>query len=223
MRILIVEDEEKLAQSVKVYLEKEGYATDIVLDGDTAERRIRMSRKDYDLVILDLMLPKKSGYEVCKAARAAKIDIPIIILTGKDGVEDKTMLLDSGADDYLTKPFHLPELLSRIRALLRRPKEVLPIEIKVGDLRLNSTTHAVFRGEKSVPLTLKEFNLLEYLMRNVNQVLSRDQLTNHVWDFAFESFSNIVDVHIMNIRKKIGDPKGKIIETVRGVGYWIRA
>lgn len=222
MRILIVEDEEKLAESVKTYLEKEGYAADIVLDGDTAERRIRVSRKDYDLVILDLMLPKKDGYEVCKAIRAAKIDIPIIILTGKDRVEDKTALLDSGADDYLTKPFHLPELSSRIRALLRRPKEVLPVEIKIQDLTLNATTRTVHRGTKAIPLTLKEFNLLEYLMRNVNQVLSRDQLTNHVWDFAFDSFSNIVDVHIMNIRKKIGDPKGKIIETVRGVGYWIR-
>lgn len=222
MRILIVEDEEKLAESVKTYLEKEGYAADIVLDGDTAERRIRVSRKDYDLVVLDLMLPKKSGYEVCKAIRAAKIDIPIIILTGKDSVEDKTALLDSGADDYLTKPFHLPELSSRIRALLRRPKEVLPVEIKVHDVTLNTTTRTVYRGGKLISLTLKEFNLLEYLMRNVNQVLSRDQLTSHVWDFAFDSFSNIVDVHIMNIRKKIGDPKGKIIETVRGVGYWIR-
>lgn len=223
MRILIVEDEEKLAKSIKTYLEKEGYAADIILDGETAERRIRMSRKDYDLVVLDLMLPKKGGYEVCKAVRAAKIDIPIIILTGKDSVEDKTSLLDSGADDYLTKPFHLPELSSRIRALLRRPKEVLPVEIKIHDLTLNATTRTVHRGEKLVSLTLKEFNLLEYLMRNVNQVLSRDQLTNHVWDFAFDSFSNIVDVHIMNIRKKIGDPNGKIIETVRGVGYWIRS
>lgn len=222
MRILIVEDEEKLAKSIQTYLEKEGYAADVVLDGDTAERRIRVSRKDYDLVVLDLVLPKKSGYEVCKAVRAAKIDIPIIILTGKDGVEDKTALLDSGADDYLTKPFHLPELSSRIRALLRRPKEVLPIEIKIRDLALNATTRTVYRGEKLISLTLKEFNLLEYLMRNANQVLSRDQLTNHVWDFAFDSFSNIVDVHIMNIRKKIGDPKGKIIETVRGVGYWIK-
>lgn len=222
MRILIVEDEEKLAESVKTYLEKEGFAADIVLDGETAERRIRVSQKDYDLIILDLMLPKKSGYEVCKAVRAAKISIPIIILTGKNGVEDKTALLDSGADDYLTKPFHLPELSSRIRALLRRPKEALPVEIKLHDILLNATTHVVTRGGKVVPLTLKEFNLLEYLMRNVNHVLSRDQLTNHVWDFAFESFSNIVDVHIMNIRKKLGDPKGKIIETVRGVGYWIR-
>lgn len=223
MRILIVEDEEKLAESIKTYLGKAGYAADVVLDGETAERRIRVSQKDYDLVVLDLMLPKKSGYEVCKAVRAAKVDLPIIVLTGKDSLEDKTLLLDSGADDYLTKPFHLPELLSRIRALLRRPKETLPVEIKVRDILLNTTTHTVLRGGKVVPLTLKEFNLLEYLMRNVNQVLSRDQLTNHVWDFAFESFSNIVDVHIMNIRKKLGDPKGKIIETVRGIGYWIRA
>lgn len=223
MRILIVEDEEKLAESIKTYLGKAGYAADVVLDGETAERRIRVSQKDYDLVVLDLMLPKKSGYEVCKAVRAAKVDLPIIVLTGKDSLEDKTLLLDSGADDYLTKPFHLPELLSRIRALLRRPKETLPVEINVRDIVLNTTTHTVLRGGKVVPLTLKEFNLLEYLMRNVNQVLSRDQLTNHVWDFAFESFSNIVDVHIMNIRKKLGDPKGKIIETVRGIGYWIRA
>ncbi|MCK9351985.1 MAG: response regulator transcription factor [Candidatus Paceibacterota bacterium] len=224
MRILIVEDEETLAQSIKEYLEKQGYAADYVLDGDIAERRIRVSQKDYDLVVLDLMLPKKSGYEICKSVRGAKIDIPIIVLTGKDSMEDKTMLLDSGADDYLTKPFHMEELVSRIRALLRRPKEVLPSEITIRDLTLNMTTHAVTRGGKvTAPLTLKEINLLEYLMRNPNQVLSRSQITNHVWDFSFDSFSNVVDVHIMNIRKKIGDPKGKLLETVRGIGYRIRS
>jgi DNA-binding response OmpR family regulator len=224
MRILIVEDEETLAQSIKAYLEKQGYAADYVLDGDIAERRIRVSQKDYDLVVLDLMLPKKSGYEVCKSVRGAKIDIPIIVLTGKDSMEDKTMLLDSGADDYLTKPFHLEELVSRIRALLRRPKEVLPSEITIRDLTLNMTTHSVTRaGKPTVPLTLKEINVLEYLMRNPNQVLSRSQITSHVWDFSFDSFSNVVDVHMMNIRKKIGDPKGKIVETVRGIGYRIRS
>jgi DNA-binding response OmpR family regulator len=223
MRILIVEDEEQLAQSIKAFLEKQGYAADYVLDGDIAERRIRVSQKDYDLIILDLMLPKKSGYEICKSIRGAKIDIPIIVLTGKDSMEDKTLLLDSGADDYLTKPFHLPELLSRIRALLRRPKEVLPTVITVKDLTLNTTTHAAIRGSSNIILTLKEFNVLEYLMRNPNMVLSRSQITNHVWDFAFDSFSNVVDVHIMSIRKKIGDPKGKLIETVRGIGYKIRA
>lgn len=223
MRILIVEDEEALAESIKSYLEKQGFAADYVLDGETAERRIRMSQKDYDLIVLDLMLPKKSGYEICKAVRAAKISIPIIVLTGKDSMEDKTMLLDSGADDYLTKPFHLPELLSRIKALMRRPKVVLPNEITIGDLSINMTTHMVYRAGKPVTLTLKELNVLEYLMRNPNQVLSRAMITSHVWDFAFDSFSNVVDVHIMSIRKKIGDSKGKIIKTVRGIGYKISA
>jgi DNA-binding response OmpR family regulator len=221
MRILIVEDEEALAESIKMYLEKQGFAADYVLDGETAERRIRMSQKDYDLIVLDLILPKKSGYEICKAVRAAKINIPIIVLTGKDSMEDKTMLLDSGADDYLTKPFHLQELLSRIKALMRRPKVVLPNEVTIGDLTINMTTHMVHRAGKPVTLTLKELNVLEYLMRNPNQVLSRAMITSHVWDFAFDSFSNVVDVHIMSIRKKIGDSKGKIIKTVRGIGYKI--
>lgn len=224
MRILIVEDEEKLAKALKAGLEKSGYAVDYVTDGEAAQRRIEMSHSDYDLVILDLMLPKKDGIEVCKDIRAQKITIPILVLTARDGVGDKIAVLDIGADDYLVKPFSFEELGARIRALLRRPEQSLPLELKVSDLTLDTSTRKVTCAGKEIPLTLKEFNLLEYLMRHPNQVLNREQLWDHIWDFAADSFSNVLDVHIKNLRKKIehGNHK-KILETVRGVGYRLRA
>ena len=223
MRILIVEDEEKLANSLKKGLEKEGYAVDFVLDGESGQRRIETSYKDYDLVVLDLMLPQKNGFEVCREIRAINIVIPIIILTARDAIEDKVLALDSGADDYMVKPFALEELIARIRALLRRPEQTLPVELQIGDLTLNTTTRKVYRKDQELPLTLKEFGLLEYLMRHPNQVLTREQILDHLWDFAFDSFSNVVDVHIKNLRKKIdGENNEKILETIRGVGYRIK-
>jgi len=223
MKILIIEDHEKLAKSVKKGLEQEGYAADCLFDGETGQRRIEISHKDYDLVILDLMLPKRDGLTVCKNWRERDIVIPVIMLTAKDTIEEKIAGLDCGADDYLVKPFAFEELLARIRALLRRPQEALPVQLKINDLILDSATRKVFRGKREIMLTNKEFALLEYLMCHPGQVLNREQLISHVWDFAFDSFSNLVDVHIKNMRKKI-DRKNdeKILETVRGVGYRLK-
>lgn len=224
MRILVVEDEEKLAQGLKKGLEKQGYAVDLVGDGETAQRRIEMSHTDYDLVILDLMLPKKDGMEVCKEIRAKGINVPILVLTARDALDYKVSALDLGADDYLVKPFSFEELVARVRALLRRPEQSLPTELKVKDLYLNTATRKVSRNGREVPLTLKEFSLLEYLMRHPNQVLSREQIWDHLWDFAADSFSNVVDVHIKNLRKKIDDgTHQKLLETIRGVGYRLKS
>jgi DNA-binding response OmpR family regulator len=222
MRILIVEDEEKLAKSLKKALEKEGFAVDYVTDGSVAERRIEVCHKDYDLVILDWMLPKKDGVEVCRSVRAQKIKVPIILLTARFDVNDKVNALDAGADDYLVKPFSLDELIARIRALLRRPPQALPTELKVQDLTLNASTRKVTRGGKEIELTVKEFAILEYLMRHPNQVINRNQILDHLWGFDFDSFSNVVDVHIKNLRKKINKSQGKLLETVRGIGYRIK-
>ena len=223
MKILVVEDNEKLAKSLKKGLEQEGYAADYITDGEAGQRRLEVGVKDYDLVILDRMLPKRDGVSVCKNWREQDIMTPVIMLTAKDMDEDKIFGLDSGADDYLIKPFSFLELLARIRALLRRPKTTLPSELKIKDLVLNVSTRKVFRGQREVCLTLKEFAILEYLVRHPNQVLDREQIISHVWDFAFDSFSNLVDVHIKNLRKKLEKKNDeKILETIRGIGYRIK-
>ncbi len=219
MRILIVEDQENLAKMIKKGLEAEGLACDYVCDGETGSRRMLMNYKDYDLVVLDWMLPKKNGDEICREVRRGKIGIPILMLTARDSAKDITNGLDAGADDYLAKPFSFEVLLARIRALMRRPKKTLPLELVVGELSLNPATKDVKRKGKSVKLTLKEFGLLEYLMRNKGSVVTREQILANVWDFAFDSFANVVDVHITNLRKKLNDKDAKIIETVRGMGY----
>ena len=224
MRVLIIEDQESLAKLLKKGFEKEGYAADFVLDGDAGQRRIEIHHGDYDVIILDLMLPKRSGLEVCKNVRSFGITTPIIILTAKDGEEDKISLLDTGADDYIIKPFSFRELLARVRALTRRPESSLPTELSVGDLTLKPATKAAFIGNKEIKLTLTEFRLLEHLMRNPNQVLEREAITTNIWDFDFDSFSNIVDVYINRLRKKIDTGrKNGLLKTVRGVGYKISA
>lgn len=223
MRILIVEDNKKLAGSIKRGLEKEGYAVDFLMDGNEGFRRVVQCKDDYDLIILDLMLPGKDGMAICQEVRQRNIKIPILILTAKDATGDKIQGLNAGADDYLVKPFSFDELVARIKALLRRPKEVLPSEINVRDLILNTMTRKVFRGKREILLTLKEFALLEYLMRNPGQVFTREQLLDHAWDYSFDSFSNVVDVHMKNLRKKIDDNQNeKLLETIRGVGYRIK-
>lgn len=220
MKILIIEDDVVLSKALKAGLEKEGYAADCLHDGESGQRRLEVNHSDYDLVILDLGLPGRSGMEVCANLREQNILIPILILTGKDDTNDKVFALDSGADDYLTKPFSIQELLARIRALMRRPQQVVPTEIKLNDMSLNASTRKVVRGGEEVPLTLKEFGVLEYLMRHPNQVVNRDQILDHVWDFDFNSFSNIVDVHINNLRRKINaGNRENYLETVRGIGY----
>lgn len=223
MRILIVEDEEKLAQSLKKGLEKEGYAVDYVVDGEAGQRRIEINNKEYDMVILDLMLPKKDGFEILRNIRKEGIAIPILVLTARDATDDKVNALNEGADDYIVKPFSFEELLARVKALLRRPEPMIPNEIKIKDLTLDIASRKAFRRGKEINLTLKEFGLLEYLMRHPNQVLTREQILDHLWDFAFDSFSNVVDVHVKNLRKKIdSDYNEKLLETIRGVGYKIK-
>ena len=225
MRILIIEDEERLAELIKRGLEREGYAADAVFDGETGQKRLELYRDDYDAVILDLMLPQISGLEVCKRVRAEGVITPIIILTARDAVEDKIAALDSGADDYLTKPFSFDELSARIRALLRRPTEVVvPAVLNIRNIALDLNTRKVTRDGTSIPLTLKEYSVLEYLMRNPNVVVSRENLYTHLWDFNDNALSNVVDVHIKNLRRKIDEEsRNPFIETIRGVGYRLTA
>lgn len=223
MKILIVEDQENLAKLIKEGLEAEGFAADYVLDGEAGEKRIEFYKDDYDLVIMDVMMPKKNGLEVCRSIRAKKITTPVLMLTAKDSMEDIITGLNVGSDDYLVKPFSFEVLVARIRAILRRPKAALPVEIRAGGLTLNSTMKKAFRNNKEMDLTLKEFSLLEYFMRHPDQAVTREQILSNVWDFAFDSFSNVVDVHITNLRKKLGDDGGKILKTVRGVGYMMNS
>jgi two-component system, OmpR family, response regulator len=219
MKILLVEDEQKLAQALTRGLNLEGYTVDHIADGKKALTRISLHRSDYDLVILDLMLPSLDGYEICKQMREMNITVPILILTARNETDTKVQLLQSGADDYLVKPFSFAELIARTRALLRRPNEKLPETLKVADIELNPSERRVRRGGRDVPLTLKEFGLLEYFMRHPNQVVNREDLLNHLWDFNYVGFSNVVDVHVKNLRRKLDANGESVLETVRGIGY----
>ena len=223
MRLLVVEDEPKLAAVIQKGLEAKGYAVDVINDGAEALTRIQVHHKDYDLILLDLMLPNKSGSEICKEVRAAGVTTPIVILTARTETEHKVELLLAGADDYMAKPFSFEELLARIQAILRRPSESLPSILSAGDIELDTVGHTVRKGGEEVPLTLKEFRLLEYFMRHPNQVINREDFLTHLWDFNYEAFSNVVDVHIKNLRQKL-DPKDgpSIFETIRGIGYRLR-
>jgi len=219
MRVLVVEDEEALARSIVEGLETKGFAADYVTDGEAGLNRISLYRNEYDAVVLDLMLPGMRGEEICQLTRKADIHIPILILTARDDVGDTVSLLNMGADDYLAKPFSFDELVARLNALMRRPGTSEQVTLSTGDVTLNTATRTVKKSGKEIPLTLKEFSVLEYLMRNPNRVVSRDEIVDHVWDFHFPAFSNIVDVHVKNVRKKIGNHDKSVIETVRGVGY----
>ncbi len=224
MRLLVVEDEPKLAAVVAKGLEAKGYAVDTIGDGAEALTRILVHGKDYDLVILDLMLPSKSGSDICKEARAEGATVPILILTARAETEHKVELLLAGADDYMVKPFSFEELLARIQAILRRPTESLPSLLSVGDITLDPVKHVVTQEGKEVPLTLKEFRLLEYFLRHPGQVINREDFLTHLWDFNYESFSNVIDVHIKNLRQKLDPKEGpSLFETVRGIGYRLRA
>src|SRR5665647_47708 len=223
MKILLIEDSKKFSDLVKKGLENEGYTVDCVYDGQDGKHRTELCDSEYDLIILDIMLPKIDGITVCKSIRKGKIDTPVLMLTAKDATEDKIIGLDSGADDYLIKPFEFNELLARIRALLRRPKTVLPAELKISDLTLNPATKKVYRAGKEIILTLKEFRLLEYFMRNAGITLTREDILNNLWDYEFDSFSNVVDVHVKNLRKKVdSNYKEKLFQTIWGVGYKIK-
>ncbi len=223
MRILIVEDEEKLAQGLKKGLEKKGYAVDIITNGKKAFDRLSLNHMDYDLVVLDLMLPDMDGFSITKGLREMEITIPILILTARDETERKIELLLSGADDYLVKPFSFEELLARISAIFRRPKESVSSVLSIRDVELDSNTLKVTKGGEEVSLTLKEFMLLEHFMKNPNKVINREELLSHLWDFNYSAFSNVVDVHVKNLRKKLGWGSSEgILETVRGVGYRLK-
>lgn len=223
MKLLIIEDEENLAKILKIGLEREGYAVDYVLDGETGLRRLELHSSDYDAAITDLMLPKKNGLDVCREARAKGVSLPILVLTARNSLQDKIELLDAGADDFLTKPFQFAEVLARIRALTRRPRQSLPAELSIGGLRLVPATMSAYLDGKELKLTLKEFRLLEYFMRRQNQVCSRQDIVDNIWDFNFDSLSNVVDVYINRLRSKIEAGCGRArLETVRGVGYKLK-
>jgi heavy metal response regulator len=221
MRILVVEDEKKVSSFIKRGLEEEKYEVDAAYDGVEG---LRMAlEKPYEVIILDWMLPKLDGLSVLRELRNQKRAIPVLMLTAKDTVEDIVAGLDSGSDDYLTKPFAFAELLARVRALLRRSEMDRGAELRFGDLRIDPVTHKVWRGDKDIDLTAKEYALLEYFMRNPNQVLTRTMIADHVWDYTFDSFTNIIDVYVNYLRKKIDrDADKKLIHTVRGVGYILK-
>ena len=220
-KILLVEDESKIANAVARGLKYEGFEVSIASDGE--EALILGKDEEFDCIVLDRMLPLKEGVEVCKELRESNIKTPIIMLTAKSGVNDKIEGLDAGADDYLAKPFSLDELLARIRALLRRPNVILNEEIKVGDLILNTTTFEVKRNGKTIILSKKEYDLLEYLMRNANKTISKEKIINHVWDFDSDILPNTVEVYMGYLRNKIDKPfkDKKMLQTVRGFGYKI--
>ncbi len=218
MRILVVEDEKKVASFIKRGLEEEHFSVDMAYDG---EEGLHMAETNpYDLILMDLMLPKMDGLSVIKELRNKGNKAPVLCLTAKDTVEDIVSGLDSGSDDYLTKPFAFAELVARVRALLRRGTQDRGAEIHFADLRLDPVAHKVWRGNKEIELTAKEYALLEYFIRNPNQILTRTMIAEHVWDYTFDSFTNIIDVYVNYLRKKVDrDYDKKLIHTVRGIGY----
>jgi heavy metal response regulator len=221
MRILVIEDEVKIAQFVKRGLKEEGYAVDVANDGE--EGHFLLSSNDYDAIILDLMLPKLDGLSLCHTLRKEGNQTPIIMLTAKDTVKDKVKGLDSGADDYLPKPFAFEELLARVRVLLRKKDSRVQTQLKINDLNLDLLTHKVTRAEREIDLTVKEYALLEYLMRNAGNIVTRTMISEHVWDINFDTFTNVIDVYINYLRNKIDSGfSDKMIHTVRGKGYLLK-
>lgn len=221
MRILLVEDEKKIASFIKRGLREEHYVVDLA---DEGEKALFMAEVNpYDLIVLDIMLPGKDGISICKELRSKKIAVPILMLTAKDKIGDKVLGLDSGADDYLTKPFSFEEFLARVRALLRRKKIDKTTMLKVADLELDQLTRKVKRANKEIPLTGKEYALLEYFMLNANQIVTRTMLSEHVWQEDFDSFTNVIDVYVNYLRNKIDkDSKKQLIHTIRGTGYILK-
>jgi DNA-binding response OmpR family regulator len=221
MRILVVEDEKKLCELIARTLEAEGYAVDMALDGQTGWQMA--DTYSYDLMILDLMLPYLSGTEILRRVRCKDQTVPILILTARDETADKIQHFEAGADDYLTKPFVFAELIMRVKALLRRGSMTRANVLRVGDLELDRAAQQVMRAGKKIELTAKEFSLLEYLAANPGRVFSRTMIIEQVWDQSFEGLTNIVDVYVRHLRRKVDDPfPTKLIQTVRGVGYGLR-
>jgi two-component system, OmpR family, response regulator len=220
MRLLVVEDDAKLARALQRGLQREGYAVDLASDGD--EGLEQASENDYDVVLLDVMLPGRDGFAVCRAMRRKERWAPVLMLTARDQVDDRIRGLDAGADDYLVKPFDYGELLARLRALIRRGPSERPPILEVGDLRVDPATRTVSRAGKEVELTVREFALLHFLARHAGEVVSREQLLEHVWDDAGEGSTNVVDVYVGYLRNKLERPfRKKMIRTVRGVGFML--
>ena len=222
MRILVAEDERKLAGILKGSLEEQGYAIDVAHDGEGALGLAEL--EPYDLLVLDVMLPGLDGFTVCRRLRARGRQMPILMLTARDTVDDRVAGLDSGADDYLVKPFAFRELLARVRALVRRPGQAKAPVLRVADLEVDTVTREVRRAGRRVALTSKEYGVLECFVRNPNRVLSRDQIAAHVWDYDFVAMSNVVDVYVRYLRRKLRDEgEPRLLRTVRGAGYQLKA
>jgi DNA-binding response OmpR family regulator len=217
MRILVVEDERKAAGVLRRGLEEQGYAVDLAYDGE--EGQVLAEVEPYDLVILDVMLPLRDGLAVCRELREHGKNMPILMLTARDTVDDRVVGLDSGADDYLVKPFAFRELLARVRALLRRDSFSKETVLRVGNFELDTSQRIVRRAGKQIELTSKEYAIIEYFMHNPNQVLTRTQIAEHIWDYDFVAMSNVIDVYIGSLRRKLGDKSQCLLRTVRGAGY----
>jgi two-component system, OmpR family, copper resistance phosphate regulon response regulator CusR len=222
LRILLVEDEPTAARMLAKGLREHAYAVDVAADGDHA--LYQTSVNDYDLVVLDVMLPGRDGFAVCRELRAAGSVVPVLMLTARDSVDDRVEGLDTGADDYLTKPFDFRELLAHVRALLRRGQALQPDVINLDDLEINTRARAVRRGARGVYLTAKEYALLEYLARRAGEVVTRTDIAEHVWDESFDPFSNLIEVYVQRLRRKIDDGAAtRLIHTRRGEGYLLAA
>jgi len=221
MVILIVEDDKKIASFVRKGLENEQFTTELAFDGEEAIEKISIN--DYDLIILDIMLPKMNGFQVAQKIRDMSLNVPILMLTARDALRDKVEGLDSGADDYLVKPFSLEELFARSRALLRRPEKVERPILKVDTLEFNPSSHEIFRNNREIELGHKEYRILDFLLRHENQVCTRTMINEHVWGYNSPVSSNVIDVYISKLRDKVDGPGDKnILHTVRGVGYIIK-
>jgi len=222
MRILVVEDEKKVASFIKKGLEEEGYAVDLAPDGE--EGLALGLAHVHDLIVLDIRLPKMDGLRVLQALRQDQVTAPVLLLTVRATIEDKVLGLDAGADDYLTKPFAFEELVARVRALLRRRAETEPTVLRLDDLRLDPARRTVTRGGEKIDLTPREFALLDYFMRNPGRVLTRTMIAEHVWDYSFDTSTNVIDVYVNYLRKKIDSGREpKLLHTIRGVGYVLKA
>lgn len=222
MRLLLVEDEPRVAGFIAKGTREQGYAVDIAVDGEEALYKAGIT--EYDLIILDVMMPLKNGFEVCKEMRAQGVTQPVLMLTARDGVDDRVTGLDCGADDYLGKPFDFKELLARIRALLRRAKEIRPAKLKIADLEVDTSAHTVTRAGRSISLTAKEYSLLEFFVLSAGRLVGRSDIANHVWDENFDPFSNVIDVYVLRLRRKIDEGFDMpLIHTRRGEGYFFSA